>query len=250
MVSLSNHELYLNLIQTVFNGNLNGIDVPTAIEEAKSLMSKVFEGFGGDFSTTQLGTPQYDQLRHLETHIYQFSGCKNYHQGRALQDALTAGGNIKTYPQWRKEAQSLLQSEWQGAWRQSEHVTSLQGSFNAARWVDIKQHPQTLLRFEVADAERACPICMGYNGLILPATHGFIKTCGGPLHFRCSCGWHRINEGDITPDDKLPSIEPIPKMFRTNLGEQGIIFPKNHPYFNDIPKDVKLQVQQIIPKHT
>lgn len=244
----SNHQLYINLIETVFNGDLHGIDVPTAVEEAKSLMSKVFEGFGGDFSTLRLGTPQYDQLRHLEQHIYQFSGCKNYHQGRALQDALISSGKVLLYPEWKKEASTLLASSWQGNWRQAEHVTALQGSFNNARWVDIRQHPETLLRFEVASVERACPICMHYNGLVLPATHPFIKNCGGPLHFRCSCGWHRINEGDITPDSDLPSIEPIPKMFRTNLGEKGLIYPKDHVYFNDIPKDIKKQIMGIVPK--
>jgi hypothetical protein len=36
--------------------------------------------------------------------------------------------------------------------------------------------------------------------------------------------------------DDLPKVEP---MFKGNVGKTGIIFNKHHPYFSELPKELK-----------
>ena len=56
--------------------------------------------------------------------------------------------------------------------------------------------------------------------------------------------------GKVTPDDKVPHV-PIPKMFRTNLANTGLIFPKNHPYYSGIPKaELRKSIAWLEPNDT
>jgi hypothetical protein len=43
----------------------------------------------------------------------------------------------------------------------------------------------------------------------------------------------------------------IPKMFETNLGKQGLIFPKNHSYYKDIPRsELRKSILYLPPENT
>ena len=73
---------FLNLIKKVFKGDIDGIDEPTALDNAQTFMSGVFEGYGGNFASFEWGSPDYRKLAHIEHNVYTFSGAKNYQQLR------------------------------------------------------------------------------------------------------------------------------------------------------------------------
>lgn len=265
MVSLSNHDLadespslsklFLDLIKTLFKSVQKGdaivFDEATALHNAKTYMNGVFEGFGGDFSTIAYNTPDYRKLANIERNVYQFSGAKNYHQLRELTSALVTGSSaeprILPYKEFRTKALTIL-DEYQGRWLETEYETAVAGAQMASKWLRFDQNPKTLLQYRTMEDGRVREEHALLNRITRPLGDSFWKTWYPPNGFGCRCTVVELNEGKPTPDKNM-EYPDIPKIFQTNLAQAGLVFPKDHPYFIGIPKDVKTQINNLIPDH-
>lgn len=80
-------------------------------------------------------------------------------------------------------------------------------------------------------------LCRSLHGTRLPISDNFWKIYYPLNHYDCRSTVRQVAYGKITSEDQIPSAD-IPPMFRTNLAEQGLIFPKDHAYFIDVPNHV------------
>ena len=211
---------------------------------AEDFMQKVFEGYGGDFTKFEYNTPDYQKLAHLEHNVYSFSGAKSWQMLRDLTDAVM---NTTTEKEFLQEAQRIG-GDYNKLWRQTERITALHGAANASKEVDFAKHPEDIIEFRVSDPERACPICAPLDGMRLPANDPKWFTYSPMLHWRCGCYKLRTNETSATADRNLPSADLINPMFR-GMAQDGLAFPKTHPYFIGLPKDIRLKINTLIPDH-
>jgi hypothetical protein len=200
----------------------------------------VVKGFGSDISGVDYETPDYNMLTALQENVWHFSAAKNYAQLRELSDALLdADGRLRTFEQF-KEAAGLINQKFMKTWLRTEYNLAVTGSQMAGKWVDIERNAKTLplLQFDAVLDGQTTDLCRSLNGTVLRWDHAFWKTYYLPNHFGERSTVRQLATGKITPEHKIPSAD-IPKMFRTNLAQKGLIFPEDHAYFIGIPNDVK-----------
>lgn len=209
---------------------------------AKQFWEGVKEGYGKDIPKVDYDTPDFNTLAKLQSNIWQFSGAKNYAQLRELSNALIGDdGKLRKYEQF-KEIALNLNKKYVKQHLKTEYNLAVTGSQMAGKWVDIEANKQVLryLEFDAVIDSQTTDLCRKLHGTILPVDHPFWRKYYPPNHFGERGTVRQRASGPVTDDDRIPSAD-IPPMFETNLGQQGLIFPKQHPYFTDIPEGILSQ---------
>lgn len=209
-----------------------GLHIPTVQAYAEKFWQGVQEGYGKGFADVQFGDTDYKTLVHLRKNVYQFSAAKNHAELRALTSKVVSdAGKVRTWPQFRKEAAKIT-GTFQGAWLEAEYELAVAGGQMAGKWSKFESTgDNTMLRYLTVKDARVSDICRPLEGVTKPIDHAFWNTYYPPNHFRCRCNVVRIPySSKATPDDSTPAPE-IPKMLRTNLAKDKLVFPKNHPYY-------------------
>ena len=207
---------------------------------ADRLWKGVTDAFGGDLDDFDYDTPDFNMLKSLKENVYHFSSAKNYHQLRALSDALLdENGELRTFQQF-KEAARAINEKFVKSWLQVEYDLAFASGQMASKWVDITENMDALplIQFDVVMDKRTTEICAPLAGIIVPVGHPMVKRFYPPNHFNCRTTVRQLPAGQITPDDKM-ALPELPKMFRTNLAQTGLIFPEGHAYFIDLPDEVR-----------
>jgi SPP1 gp7 family putative phage head morphogenesis protein len=232
----------LNMIQQVWKdkGMPEGsINKEVTTEFAKRLFNGVQEGFGQKITDLDYTTPDWNMLTALQRNVWQFSAAKNYTQLRELSNALIGDdGKLRTYQQF-KQAAFEINDKHINQYLKAEYNLAVAGGQMAGKWVDIESNADTLpyLEFDAVIDGQTTELCRSLNGTVLPIDHPFWKTYYPPNHFFCRSTVRQRPHGPATPAHSIPSAD-IPDMFKTNLAQHRLIFPKDHAYFKDLPSQV------------
>lgn len=230
------------------------LDEATLLDNAQTFMSGVFSGYGGDFSSFAYDTPDYNKLAHIEQNVYQFTGGKNYWELRDLTSALKDGDRIRTFNEFKVEASKIL-DEYQGNWLRTEYNAAIAGSQMASKWVGFERgaslstgegRGEALLEYRTMEDDRVREEHAELAKITRPVNDKFWDTYYPPNGWNCRCTVIELNDGKPTTAKDM-AYPDIPKMFQVNLGKEGLVFPKNSPYFIGIPKEVKEKIITLIP---
>lgn len=232
------------MIQQIYHlqgtdGNIN--DVITRFF-ADKLWTAVVKGFGSDIPEVDFESDDYEMLNALRKNVWQFSSAKNYQQLRALSNALIGDdGQLRSFEQFR-DAAKAINEKFMKTWLRTEYDLAVAGGQMASKWVNIQKNASTLplLRFEAIIDAQTTELCASLDGTMLPVGHPFWSRFYPPNHFNCRSTVSQHASGTVTPETSIPSAD-IPRMFQTNLGQNGLIFPQDHPYFIGLPDEVKNQ---------
>lgn len=193
-------------------------------------------------------------LARLTSDIWQFSAAKNWQEMRDLTLLLKdESGKLSEWPAFKEAAESVI-DKYQTNWMRSEYNFAINASQSAARWTEFMQTKDTIpnLKYQTVGDDAVRPEHQLLDGVIKPKTDSWWGTHYPPNGWGCRCEAVEIPNGlgRVTPDDRVPVIN-IPKIFRTNLAETGLIFPKDHPYYNGIPKaELRKAIAWLDPKDT
>jgi SPP1 gp7 family putative phage head morphogenesis protein len=221
------------------------IDVTKAF--ADKLWAGVIDGYGKDAVQIDYDTPDGNMLRALRTQTFHFSGAKNYHQLRELTVALIGeDGRLRTKDQFIEAALKINDRQVK-RYLKPEYELAVAGSQMAGKWVDIERDKETLplLRFDAVIDGQTSDLCRSLHGTTLPVDHPFWDRFYPTNHFGCRSTVRQLRTGSITPESKIPSAD-IPPMFQTNLAKNRLVFPPDHPYFQDLPADVLRSAERLI----
>lgn len=225
------------------------INTAVATAFAVELWSGIVEGFGTDLKGIDYETPDAEMLQNLQKSVYTFSAAKNYHQLKALTQALIGEDDkLRTYSQYKKQA-FTINNKHVNQWLKTEYETAVAGGQMAGKWVRIQESKDTLpmLEFDAVMDGRTTELCASLNKVIRPVDDAFWKQYYPPNHFGCRSTVRQRSGIRSTPLDKIDYPEKMPEMFKVNLAEQGLAFPKNHAYFKDLPDDIINQGIKLIP---
>lgn len=205
---------------------------------ADKLLQGMFGGYGNTLDDVDYNSPDYNMMYSLEKNVWHFSAAKNHAQLVELSRALIDDGKLRSWDKF-KAAALQINDRYIVQHLKTEYNLAVAGGQMAGKWVDIEAHKEALplLEFDAVLDKQTTDLCRSLHGTVLPVDHPFWKTYYPPNHFSCRSTVRQRHGVSVTPAEKIPSAE-IPKMFKTNLAQQGLIFPRSHPYFDGLPQSV------------
>lgn len=204
--------------------------------------------------TPDFTTPDAAMLARLTSDAWQFSAAKNWQEMRDLTLLLKdENGKLREWQAFKEAARSVI-DKYQTNWMRSEYNFAVSASQSAARWTEFMKTKDTIpnLQYQTVGDDAVRPEHQLLDGIIKPKTDPWWSTHYPPNGWGCRCEAIEIpvGLGRVTPDDRVPVIN-IPKIFRTNLAKTGLIFPKNHPYYNGIQKaELRKAIAWLEPEDT
>lgn len=182
-----------------------------------------------------------DFIEKLKNNIFAFSGAKTYKELQEINKLLLdENGNKKTWNKFKKDVLALHET-YNKNYLQAEYDLAISQSQMATKWFELTENDaNVLLVYSAVGDKRTSTLCNKINKVIKPANDSFWKSYYPPNHWRCRSTVRRAvdneKESEINKDD-LPKFEGPDKIFKGNVALDGIIFPKNHPYFKEMPKE-------------
>lgn len=229
-------------------GGSKDIDPAIVDATATELKKALKKGYKKDFKDVDVNSPDFAMMVNLENNVYQFAAAKNYQEMRLLTDALTdEAGELRSFTEFRDIAETHF-SKFNDDWLESEYSTGISGSMNAARWADYESGEKAMpfLRYSTAGDELVRDSHAALDGTVKRMDDNFWENYYPPNGWRCRCTTSQTGGSTETPDGAIvyPEVQPL---FRTNLAKQGLMFPKNHPYYNDVPPQVLRKSMAYLP---
>jgi SPP1 gp7 family putative phage head morphogenesis protein len=226
----------------IYNGTITAgsIDVGMTKLVATELRKAVIEGFGKDLPALDYATADYNMLVALEKNCYHFAAAKNYQELKSLTLALKDGeGNIRSFNDFKIEALKIS-GAYNSRYLKTEYDTAIGSAQMAAKWADIEQNKAAapMLQYDTVGDGRVRPAHRLLNGIIRPVDDAFWQVYYPPNGWRCRCDVRQLLGGTPTPAHTIVTPDDVPEMFKTNLAKDGLLFPKQHPYYKDCPNEI------------
>ncbi len=227
-----------------------GIGRKLTLQYALTLWEGVLKGYGYNVEDLQYDSPDQNMLLNLQSNVYAFAGAKTWHQMQHLTKALIdpETNKIRSFREFKIEADKI--NKWYSKTAlNAEYNTAIAGAQMASKWVEIQEQGDPMLEFDAVMDGQTTDLCRSLNGVTLPSSDPFWQQYYPPNHFACR-STVRITYGR-TPTDRSTIVYPdkMPDMFKTNLAQTGVIFPPNHSYWLNIPKEVLEKALKLQPKH-
>ena len=229
-------------------GGSKDIDPDLINATATELKKGLKKGYKNDFKDFDVNSPDFAMLANLEHNVYQFAAAKNYQEMRLLTDSLTNdAGELLSFTEFREVAEKQF-LQFNENWLESEYSTSISGSMNAARWTDYTRSAKAMpfLRYSTVGDDLVRDSHAVLDGTVKRIDDIFWDNYYPPNGFRCRCGTTQTGNSRETPDGAIVYPE-VPALWKTNLAKQGLMFPKNHPYYTDVPREVLRRAMAYLP---
>ncbi|MCZ2128843.1 MAG: minor capsid protein [Bacteroidia bacterium] len=227
-------KLFVALSEKVHSGELTPgqIDKEVTTFVANNLLKGVFTGFENDFDSVDYDTPDHKMLAHLEKNVYYFSAAKQYHEVVELNEALRDGKRVLTFQEFKEKA-FAINEKYNANYLRAEYNHAIASSQMARRWVDIQEAKEThpLLRYDTVGDDRVRPAHKSLEGITKPIDDPFWNTWYPPNGWNCRCDVRQMQDGKITPTEKINTPTDTPDIFKINTAKQGMVYPPKHPYW-------------------
>lgn len=236
------------LIRRLRGGTEIDIDPETLEATSEQLKQAMREGYALSWNDVTIDTPDYQMLSHLENNVYQFSAAKNYQQMRELTDALVdEQGNPRSFSDLQQVARHI-DTQYNVDWLATERATAISSAMTARDWQGYQDTKTVMptLRYVTAGDKRVRHEHAALDGVQRPVDDPFWDTYYPPNGFCCRCTTTQTASKAITNTRDIDPIE-IPVMFKTNLAKTGLIFPKDHPYYDGVPRQVMRKAVAYLP---
>ena len=241
---LTNDEIEA-LITGIYLGQIDPYNLPVKLYSkiTNYLADGIVEGFG-DVATAE----EQALIESLFANIQTFSAAKVYHEVADLQSMIFQDGKIIDYSEFRKQALAGL-TKYNETYMLTEFNYTVENARAAKRWVTIWNDKKLfpLLEYVTVGDNRVRPAHVILNNVVQPVGSAFWNTYYPPIGYNCRCTTKSHEAGDMGITEILStvtnkeSVHPIriDRQFRFNSGKKKIIFSPYHPYFTDVPDNMK-----------
>lgn len=220
------------------------VDVNMVRHYAEHFWEGIKQGYGKDITEVVTDSVDHRMLSALRKNVWQFSAAKNYSQLRALSNALIGSdGKVLSFSAFKKAAYEI-NNEHVGPWLKAEYDLSIGGSQMAAKWAAIQENNVPILEFDAVMDRKTTETCRSLNGVRKATNDPFWNIYYPPNHYYERSTVREVYSGAITPSSSI-DYPTIPDMFKVNLGKEGLAFPPGHPYFKDLPEQVRTTADKL-----
>jgi SPP1 gp7 family putative phage head morphogenesis protein len=236
-LTLSNEGEVERLARAIYDGKLKTGDVDKKLlkQTAKALMDGIMQV--GDDAFNQLD-PALQAV--IKENVFVFSGFKTHSQlKKASELLLDADGAIKSFTDFKAAVLELDQT-YNTTYLAAEYNHAVASSQMAVKWQSFEK-AKANLKYVTAGDNRVTPADAALDGITLPYDNSFWDKNYPPRHWGCRCNVEEADGEGIT-DLSTKTIVPAPEMFQNNVGKEGIVFPKQHPYFDESNKTIRNKI--------
>lgn len=221
-------------VREIYKTGKSSIHIPAVRKLAEHYWEVVQKGYGMSLNNVDLNSPDAVMLTHLLNNCYTFSAAKNRTHLQALTSLLNNNGKIREWASFKDEA-SKLNLKFNKTWLKTEYDLAIAGSTMASKWVQFEKTPEQMLRYSTVGDARVRDGHKLLNGITRPVNDSFWNINYPPNGFNCRCDVDRVPYSTpATPTDKIPPVgDTVPPLFKTNLAKDHLVFPKNHPYYDN-----------------
>lgn len=238
------------MIQSLWDGDKIKTDSRLVSLVGQTVTDAMEVGYGNTLGEVDFTTPDGEMLQRLTRDVWQFSAAKNYQQMRDMTLALhDANGKLRSFNEF-EEAARVINSQYNRTWLKTEYNQAVGSATMAARWADFKKNADIMpyLQYQTVGDDNVRHEHRLLDGIIRKISDPFWATHYPPNGWGCRCDVVQLaaSSAHETENDRIPKV-PIPEMFRTNLADAGLIFPKGHPYYNGVPITILRQAVASLP---
>ena len=232
----------------VYSGTSKEFDPEVIAETSERLKAAMFDGYGSTFSDIEVDSNDFEMLNNLERNVYQFSAAKNYQELQQLTQLLTdENGQLRSFTDFRVEAEKVFKT-FNEDYLSTEYGTAVNSAMQASRWADYTKNAKAMpyLRYVTAGDSRVRDSHKSLDGVVKRIDDVFWNSFYPPNGYNCRCTTTQTGQSKETAESAItyPSVNP---MFKTNLAKQGLVFPKNHPYYDGAPNGILRESLSYIP---
>lgn len=234
------------IIIGIYLGHIDPYHIPTTLynKTVDYIADGVVEGFG------EVATAEEQALiESLFHNVQAFSAAKAYHEIADLQSLIYKDGKIIEFLDFKREAIKEL-TVFNKTYLETEYLYAVENARAAKRWVTIwnDKSELPLLEYVTVGDARVREAHRILDGTVRPVGDRFWNSYYPPLCYQCRCATKSYEEGQKEITEILSvemvnksSVHPpkIDRQFKFNSGKKGIIFSPYHPYFTDVPDNMK-----------
>ena len=227
-------------VKLYYNGHKTKLTARNfANKVATTFSTAVADGYGKKMFDVAWETPDWEQIKHLQSNVYQFSFAKCHEQLKATTQLLTDDqGRIIPFREWNELAQRV-NNDYTNRYAPIEYNTAIASAQMSSRWVQFNSEKDVFknLVYRTVGDDNVRPSHQLLDGVTRAVDDAFWNTHFTPNGWGCRCDIEQTDD-DVTPTGKIIYPTDIPPMFKTNLAKSGIVFPDDHPYFESLPDAV------------
>lgn len=178
---------------------------------------------------------------------YIFSGAKTFAElNKAFPLLVDEEGNRKPFEQFLNDVHEVDET-YNKNYLRAEYNYAQAAAEMAGKWEKFsKDGDRYYLQYRTAGDDKVRPEHAALNGITLPVDDIFWDEYYPPNGWNCRCNVVQVLKSTSTP---TPHGEAMKKgsaalekdkkgVFRYNVGKDGYLFPKDHPYYTEAPKKV------------
>lgn len=241
------------LLKDLHSGKLqpDQISLPYYTATSNKLMEAVKDGLGADFF------PADDIRNNLKAYftenVFAFSAAKTLAMRQMFMGYLTDDdGNLRSWATFRNSVANNA-TIYNMSHLQTEYDSAIAHSQMAVKWHTMQSFDK--LEYSTVGDNRVRPAHRRFDGLILSKDDPFWKTYWPPLDWNCRCtiipaesGATDSSEerlkGAVNPENPKDDVKPY---FKGNAGIDKVIFKDEHPYQNNMPKELDAEKNYNLP---
>lgn len=222
------------LVSNVFNGIITPLILPVNLFEFTffALSTIVAQTFGlpSDFKK---GTFSFRRSTQMKNNLSIFSGAKTFQNVLELSSNVIVQGQVLPFNEFKKIGLQI-NSRYNKTWLETEQQASFRQSESVNSWKEVSEDQEVFpfLQYSTVGDARVRQDHAEQNGVIKRVDDPFWNTWFPPNDWNCRCIVVQLEDAKITKGPLPKNDSPI---FGTNVGKNGLIFPKAHPYY-DVPK--------------
>lgn len=228
------------LIHELYNGHSTKLTAKQiANKVAATLAGAVSQGYGKGVFDVDWDSPDRKQIENLQRNTYHFSFAKCNEQLKAANAALHSNGKIVSPSEFR-DIVKRIDSDYSGRYIRVEYNTAIASGQMGSRWVFFQEEKETFpnLTYRTVGDKNVRDSHAALDGVTRAIDDFIWDTIFTPNGWGCRCDIEQSEGEKITPVSKIIIPDDIPPMFKTNLAKNGLVFPADHPYFENLPDAV------------
>ncbi len=250
-----NYKSWNDSLKQVLEGLHNGSIKPTDLNESlftgykDTMLAGASEGLKTKLGNFNYDDPDYTMLAKMRGNLYTFSGAKTYAQLREVNDLLyDEKGRIVPFDIFKTNVTAYYQKigsidEKYIRWLRIEYDTAIAQGTKARQYCEWMEHIDLFpnVKYVTAGDDRVRPAHAALDGVVVAKRSPYLDKIIPVKDWGCRCD---MVETDEPVTDNPPDVQ-FDGPFSGNVGKDGIVIAKNHPYFPEAKKDLQAIQQRV-----